>query len=62
LDADYPENGVLIPRRNTARAKAEAIDKKWRMDSSQLVDAVLEEFPARIDAPAVVDINRNTPG
>src|SRR5208282_5709050 len=49
------------PLTNRARAKAEAIDKKWRMVSSQMVDAVLEKFPARIDAPAVVDINRNTP-
>jgi hypothetical protein len=47
---------------NRARAKAEAIDKKLRMDSSQLFDAVLEELPAHIDAPAVVDIIRNTPG
>ena len=47
---------------NRAAAKAEAIDKKWRMDTSQLFDAVLEELPARIDAPAVVDIIRNTPG
>src|ERR1700729_2260519 len=43
---------------NRARAKAEAIDKKWRMDSSQSFDTVLEELPAHIDAPAVVYIIR----
>ena len=31
------------------------------MDSSRLVDAVLETLPARADEPAVRDINRNSP-
>src|ERR1700693_3616865 len=38
------------PLTSNARVKTEAIDKKWRMDSSRLVDAVLEALPARIDA------------
>jgi hypothetical protein len=45
----------------TLEQKLKQLTKNGAWIPSQLVDAVLEELPARIDAPAAVDINRNTP-